>query len=109
MASYFRSHTFIHSKFFVYKNVVHKGGDTQPAIHSSTRAVSAGSNADFKILLANTAKIDYQLCSIFDFRPQFMPEISVLQTLRGEVAHANVAAIASYQLFSGFRCNSAVY
>ena len=38
-----------------------------------------------------------------------MPKSLLLQTLRREVAHADVAAIASYQFFCGFRCNSAVY
>ena len=40
-------------------------GDTLPAIYALTHALSAGSNAAFKILPATTAKIDYQLCSIF--------------------------------------------
>ena len=84
-----------------------KGGDTLPAIHALTHAVSAGFNAAFKILPATTAKIDYQLCSIF--ARNSCPKSVLLQTLRGEVAHAGVAAIASYQLFSGIRCNSAVY
>ena len=43
------------------------------------------------------------------FSPATHASTSVLQTLRAEVAHADVAAIASYQLFSSFRCNSAVY
>ena len=51
----------------------------------------------------------YRLPALFDFRPQFMPASVLLQTSRGEVAHADVAAVASYQLFSGFRCNSAAY
>ena len=42
-----------------------KGGDILPAIHALTHAVSASSNAAFKILPATTANHDYQLCSIF--------------------------------------------
>ena len=78
-----------------------------PAIDALTHAVSADSNAAFKILPATTAKIDYQLSSIF--ARNSCPKSVLLQTLQGQVAHADVAAITSYKLFSGFRCNSVVY
>ena len=51
-----------------------KKGDTLHAIH----ALSAGSNAAFKILPATTTKIDYQLCSIFARNGAIHAEISVV-------------------------------
>ena len=75
-----------------------KGGDTLPAIHELTHDLSAGSNAAFKILPATTAKIDsVRFPPPPSGRPQFMPQPVLLQTLREEVAYADVAAIASYQ------------
>ena len=77
-----------------------KGGDALSAIHELTHDLSAGSNAAFKILPATTAKIDYQLCSIFPPVPLNScrkPATSVDTNVAGEVAYADVAAIASYQ------------
>ena len=85
-----------------------KGGDTLPAIHALTHSCL---ECGLQCCLQNFARNHCQnrLPALFDFCTQFMPQPVLLQTLRGEISHADVAAIASYQLFSSFRCNSAVY